>query len=94
MRLSGVHNDTHQDTTPGAGCLLSPPEGFAGSEKEYLAYLRDMYRTPIFRQRLVLLAGRAGKPHRADPVEVTGPYATAAKDALSKIADSTQWSAA
>lgn len=85
MLSFGVHNDSHQDTTPGAGCLLSPPEGFAGSEREYFALLREEYCHPSFKQRLWLLANRGKRRGRAEPVEITGPYAEAARKALTRI---------
>lgn len=80
----GVFNDTHQDTTPGSGCLMAPPVGFAG---EYQEFLKSLFVDLGARQRLLVLARRQtiGDGFRWPRPTFEGPYAAEARAGLAKI---------
>lgn len=80
----GVFNDTHQDTTPGSGCLMAPPAGFAG---EYQEFLKALFVDLGARQRLIVLARRQaiGDGFRWPRPTFEGPYAAEARAGLAKI---------
>lgn len=77
----GAINDSVQDTSPGSGSLLAPPEGFSGNASRYSAWFnRRMKECPGFRQRVGLMARWA-----PGEIEYNGTYAEAAKKAVGRI---------
>ncbi|WP_018871420.1 hypothetical protein [Thioalkalivibrio sp. ALgr3] len=85
MLTFGLIDDTVQDTTPGSGCLLAPPAGFAGSDEDYRKIMREQFQNPAGRQRIVLLVGNRSPRLLKPEVVISGPYEHPAREILSSI---------
>lgn len=83
----GCVNDAWQNTDPGAGCLYSAPDGFSGTDAQYLEHMRARFRNPGARARMALTAAQFVRPrsHHA-PVRIEGRYAAAAEQIMRRLA--------
>lgn len=73
---------SHIDTTPGATgmhAMFSPPQDFAGTNDEYLVWLRTRH------EELKGMSWYFRGPARCERLEVTGPYASVFQAAFDKV---------
>lgn len=81
----GVIDLNHHSTEPGSPSVFAPPVGFTCSDTEYVKLMRRRYAFSIGAKQQMYLVSLLFNSSR-NTVVFSGPFATRAKEIVSKIA--------